>query len=167
MMAYLSQLWSTVSAPDKLTWDTIATSRSISAFNAFVSENLLRWQTNAGVTQAYPAAEVNSGLLPDDTAVDGVILASSGADGYAEIGATPDGAGASDAVAVVIFRADAAPTPLSWAKAVKILAVTPSTPWTYTDSPLVAGTYHYKIAYISDDGCISVLSAADNQAVVT
>lgn len=167
MMGYLSQLWNSVSAGDKATWDDLADASQISAFNAFVGHNLGRWQTNESPTQAYPAAEANTDLLPDSVGVDGVILASTGYEGYATLTGTPDSTGAADAVAVVILRDSAAPTAFDWAKCIKVMDVTPGAEWSYTDSPLDAATYHYKIAYISDDGAHSVLSAADNTAVVT
>jgi hypothetical protein len=67
----------------------------------------------------------------------------------------------------MLFRGAAAPTPLNWAQCVQILSVSPGDAWTFTDSPLDAGTYHYKIAYFGNDGVIGALSAADNTAVVT
>jgi len=167
MMKWLAQIWASISAPDQATWDDLAASREISAFNAMVGENLDRWQYNAGPTHTYPANETKGDLDPDSTLIDGVILATTGHEGYADGGATPDSFDAVCAIGVVLFRGSAAPTPLSWAKAIQIIPVTPGDAWTFTDSPLDAGTYHYKIAYFGDDGCISTLSAADNQAVVT
>ncbi len=167
MMAWLAQWWSTFTPTMKATWDTLAASKEISSFNAYVGENLDRWQYNAGPTKEYPAAEALSSLDADAIGIDGVILATTGAAGYADLSATPDTAGAVHATQVMIFRGDAAPTPFSWAKCIKIIEVTPGAEWTYTDSPLDPGTYHYKIAYSSVDGCVGALSAADNTAVVT
>lgn len=167
MMAWLATWWSSFSDPNKATWDALAASKEISSFNAFVGECLKRWQTNSGPTIEYPAAEANDTLDPDAFAVDGVILVTSGAAGYVDMSATPDSTGAADAKGVMIFRGDAAPTPFSWAKCIKIIEVTLGAEWTYTDSPLDAGTYHYKIAYFGDDGVIGALSAADNTGVVT
>lgn len=166
MMSYLSQLWNGVSAPDKLTWDDMAETKQISAFNAFVGENLDRWQLNTTPTQAFPAALANTDCLPDAVGVDGVVLASAGYAGYAYLYATPDSTGAADAVAAAIFRNSAAPTK-NWALCIAVIEVTPGSIWYYTDSPLDAATYHYKIAYLSDDGFSGSLSAADNTAVVT
>jgi hypothetical protein len=167
MMKWLSQWWSSLTAGNKATWDDLAEAAQISSFNAFVGHNLSRWQTNVGPTIEYPASEANDTLDPDAVGVDGVILATNGHEGYATGSATPDSTGAADAVGVVLFRGAAVPTPLSWASAVQILEVTPGDEWTFTDSPLDAGTYHYKIAYFGNDGAIGDLSAADNTAVVT
>lgn len=167
MMKWLSQIWASLGDPAKATWDDLAASANISAFNAMVGHNLARWQSNDGPTQDYPAAEANTSLNPDSVVVDGVILATTGHDGYATGSATPDTTDAMDSIAAVLFRGSAEPTPLNWAQAIQIIAVTPGSEWTFTDSPLDAGTYHYKIAYFSDDGVIGALSAADNTAVVT
>jgi hypothetical protein len=167
MMKWVAKSWADCSAGNKLTWDALAAAKNISAFNAMVSENLDRWQYNSSPTRAYPAAEILNTLDPDAIGDDGVILTTTGYAGYAAVGAKPDTTANADAIAAVLFRAAAAPTPISWATAVAILAVTPGTAWNYTDSPLDAATYHYKLAYFSVDGCISALSAADNTAVVT
>lgn len=167
MMSWISQRWNGLSAGNKATWDDMAETKQISAFNAFVGENLDRWQVNDTPTDAFPAAEANTDLLPDSVGVDGVILDTNGFAGYATLDATPDSTGAADAVAVAIFRGAAAPTPFSWAKCIAVIDCTPGAEWTYTDSPLDAGTYHYKIAYLSNDGVHGALSAADNTAVVT
>lgn len=167
MMKYLSQLWSSLSAGDKSSWDDLAAAGNYSAFNAYTGHNLSRWQSNKGPTSEYPAAEADTDLDADGVVIDGVILATSGHDGYATGSHKPDTNDASNAIAAILFRSSEAPTPLNWAMAVAIYPVTPGSEWTFTDSPLDAGTYHYKIALISDDGAIGALSAADNTAVVT
>jgi hypothetical protein len=146
MMKWLAKWWAGISAGDKSSWDTLAAARNISAFNSMVGENLDRWQYNTGPSEAYPAAEANNTLYPDGTVQNGVILASTGYVGYATLSATPDTLDAADAVGCILYRADAAPTPKSWAKAIAIFEVTIGTAWSYDDSPLDAGTYHYKIA---------------------
>ena len=167
MMSWISQRWNGLSAPNKATWDEMAEIKQISAFNAMVGENLDRWQQNDTPTDAFPAAEANTDLLPDDIGVDGAILVTNGHAGYATMSATPDSTGAADAVAVAIFRGAAAPTPFNWAQCIQVKDVTPGSEWTFTDSPLDAATYHYKIAYLSNDGVHGALSAADNTAIVT
>lgn len=167
MMAWLAANWANVSAPDKATWAAIAVARSVSQFNAYTGENLDRWQCNTTPGDMYPAEEVLTTLGVDIVADDGVILSATGHAGYAALTALPDTTANAHAVAVIIFRSSAAPTPISWANAIKIINVTPGTVWTYDDSPLDAATYHYKIAYMSEDGCVSALSAADDDAVVT
>lgn len=167
MMSFLSQRWNGLGAPAKASWDDMAVVKEISAFNAFVGENLDSWQVAKSPTDEFPAGEANTDLLPDEVGVDGVLLDANGFDGYATLDATPDSTGAAHAVAVAIFRHSAQPGAFNWAMCVKILDVTPGAEWNYTDSPLEAATYHYQIAYLSDDGCHGALSAADDTAVVS
>jgi hypothetical protein len=166
MMKYLSQLWSTIVVASGDSWETIANSRNISKFNAFVSENLQRWQANKAPTQDYPALEENDDLDCDGTANTGVILAAVGAAGYATLSATADGVDAAYAVGAIIYRGSAAPSGV-WSEAIAVIPITLALKWEYVDSPLVAGTYHYKIRYFSDDGAIGDVSVADVSAVVT
>lgn len=166
MMRWLSQLWSGLTAGNKATWDELAAARDISGFNAFVGENLARWQLNTGPTNEFPAAETKTALSPAG-GENGAILAATGHEGYASLSATPDGGDCVDAVGVILYRGDAIPTPKSWAKAIAIFAVTLNSEWSYDDTPLDAGTYHYKLAYFGNDGVIGDLSAADVEAVVT
>jgi len=167
MMKWLAQLWTSLSAPNKATWETLAESADISTFNAYVGHNLGRWQSNDGPTNEYPAAEAGTSLDPDSTLTEGVALVTVGHEGYATGSATPDSVDCLDAIGVMVFRGESAPSPLDWGSCIQILPVTPGVEWTFTDSPLEAGTYHYKIAYFSADGLIGDLSAADNDAVVT
>jgi hypothetical protein len=167
MMAWLSKRWTSVSAPDKASWEPIAESRSISEFNAFVSAALERWQANEGPSDDTPPDEVENACDPDAVGDGGVILAAVGAAGYATLTATPDNTAATQAIGCVLYRAAAAPTPQTWAKAIAVFDINPGEEWNYTDSPLDAATYHYKIAYFSNDGYLSILSAADVTAVVT
>lgn len=167
MMAWLSKHWYGMTAPDKLTWATIAESRSISNFNAYVSDALERWQSNDAPTDQYPATETETSLAPDGVGDGGVILAAVGEVGYATLTATPDNTDCSGAYGAVIYRHSAAPTPKTWAKAIAVVDAQSGSEIEFTDSPLDAATYHYKIAYFADDGAFGALSAADVTAVVT
>jgi len=166
MMKYLSQLWSTIVVASGASWETIANSRNISRFNAFVSENLQRWQANNSPTCSFPAAMVLDTLDPDSETIAGVIMSASGAAGYATLSGTPDSTGCGDAVGAIIYRGSAAPVGV-WSEAIGVFPVTPDTPFEFVDSPLPAGTYHYKIRYFSVDGCLGDASAGDVSAVVT
>ena len=166
MMKYLSQLWSTIVAASGASWETIANSRNISKFNAFVSENLQRWQANNSPTFSFPAAGFNTTLDPDDVSVDGAILSAVGAAGYATLSAKPDSDGCLHGVGAIVYRGSAAPSGV-WSEAIGIFAITPGTSFEFVDSPLPAGTYHYKIRFFSDDGVLGDCSAADVSAVVT
>jgi hypothetical protein len=160
MMSYLAQLWTSVTAPNKATWDTLAATKDISPFNAFVGENLARWQTNKGPTQGYPAAETDvPGAVTSNAAV--------GHAGYAVLSVVLPAAAAR--AGIIVYRDSAEITVPNWANAVAVLpASVDAGTQVYTDSPLVAGTYHYRTAAITDDGVIGTACAdAATNPVVT
>jgi hypothetical protein len=167
MHAWLAHRWTTYGAWNKATWQELATAKAITPLNAMVQENLNRWQINKGPTIDYPADEIEDTLDPDAIGDGGVILTADAFKGYALLYATPDNTAANDASVAVLYRAAAAPTPKNWRNAIAVLPVVPSIAWTYIDRKLAPGTYHYKLAYNSVDGCFGPLSAADAAAVVT
>ena len=67
MLGFLAAVWKAKTAPKWTGWSAAAIARMISEFNAFVSENLARWQLSKAPTQVYPAAEATTGS-PDTTA---------------------------------------------------------------------------------------------------
>ncbi len=166
MMSYLSKVWNGIASQDKATWNAIAESRNISAFNAFIGECLSRWQINKAPTRAYPAAESVSNLNIDSVEGGGVLLSAVAGDGFITVGSTPDTLDAFGAVGVALFRGAAAPTPMSWANCIGVFPVSPGVAWSMVDAPLSPGTYHYKAALFSSSGGFGALSAADVNATV-
>lgn len=158
MMSYLSKVWNGIASQDKATWNAIAESRNISAFNAFIGECLDRWQINKAPTRAYPAAEEATSLNIDSIQYDGDPLTAVAGDGFITIGSKPDGTDAADCVGVALFRGAAAPTPMSWANCIAVLPATKSVAWSFVDAPLAPGTYHYNAALFSADGKFGALS---------
>lgn len=159
MMAYASNRWASIPALDQASWEEGALALEISPFNLFVKTALDRWQlTEAPSDNATPGA--GGGDLVIGT------ITRTGNEGYATLGGTPNVTTAADAVGVVILRSTAEITAISWANAIAIIPVTPDEAWLYTDSPLAAGTYHYRFAYISAEGELGTADA-DDTAVVT
>jgi hypothetical protein len=157
MMQFLAQAWKLISGPNQATWDDLAETKAISPFNAYVSENLQRWQTNNGPTQAYPAAEASSGLtVSSHTYTPGV--------GYAQLSLTPSGA--TSIWGFVIYRDTATITAPGWPLAIAVIPADGANPVTYVDSPLEAGTYHYRAAVLNADGKVGTV-LADDTCVVT
>lgn len=157
MMSFLSQMWQGIAALDKATWDTLAETKAISAFNAYVSENLTRWQNFFSPTEAFPAAEASTPLTITTQTL-------TGAAGYATVELTPSGA--SDIWGLLIFRDTAEITAPSWANCIAVIEADGANPVTHVDSPLAAGTYHYRSAVINTDGVIGTVKT-DDTAVVT
>ena len=158
MMKYLAQIWASIGAVPKASWDDLAAAKNISPFNAFTGENLARWQSNDGPTHTYPAAEANTpGAVTTNVPT--------GHAGYATIAVLLPVA--ADRVGFILCRDTAEITVPGWHNA--ILAFpddgTAHTV-TVTDSPLEPATYHYRAAAFTDDGVIGTY-AADASAEVT
>ena len=157
MMGFLANQWYGLSVPNKATWDDAALARQISSFNQYASHNLDRWQTFAAPTKAFPAAEASTGLTVTTQTLTGDI-------GFATIQITPSGA--TSIWGLLIFRDDAAITAPSWANCIAVIEADGANPVTYVDSPLEAGTWHYRTAVFNVDGILGAVKA-DGSCVVT
>ena len=157
MMSFLAPLWNALGAGIKDDYDALALSRQISAFNAFIGENLSRWQIGKTPSQAYPAAEATAGALITSAAL-------SGHEGYATALVTP--AENANIWGVAVYRDTAEITAPSWANCVALIYCADDDPFTFTDSPLEAGTYHYRFSQFNLDGVEGTV-LADATVVVT
>jgi hypothetical protein len=154
---FLSSLWIEIAANTKLTWATIADPQQISNFNAYMQYNMDRWQNFFAPSQANPAAEASTPLTVTTQTL-------TGAAGYVSIAITPSGA--TNIWGLAIFRSTAEITTPSWANCIAVVEADGANAVTYIDSPLEAGTYHYRTAVINVDGIKGTVKA-DGTAVVT
>jgi hypothetical protein len=150
MMKFLAEEWAGLAALDKATYDTAAAARSISAYNQYISENLARWQMSQAPSQASPPAEASTPLTITTQTL-------TGGEGHITITLTPSGG--TDIWGLAIFRESAEITAPSWANCVAVVAADGTNSVTYTDSPLAAGTYHYRTAVINNDGILGAVHA--------
>ena len=157
MMSFLAQIWYGLSAPSKATWDDLATTKAISAFNAMVSENLQRWQQVKAPTSDFPAAEASVPLTI-------TTLTTTGGVGSVAVSITPSGA--TNIWGLILYRDTAEITSPSWENAVAVLEADAGNAVAYVDAPLDAGTYHYRAAAFNVDGILGTVKA-DQTAVVT
>jgi hypothetical protein len=157
MFAFLTAAWSALAAGAKSSWDELATATQISAFNAYVGSNLTRWQSFLAPTVAYPAAEASTPLTI-------TTMTCTGNAGYATVEITPSGS--TNLSAFAVFRDDAEITTPGWANCVAVVPADGADPVLFTDSPLTAGTYHYRVAALNDDGIMGTVKA-DATATVT
>lgn len=157
LFAFVAAFWDSLSAPNKATWATIADSLQITNFNAYVRENLNRWMNWQAPTEAYPAAEASTPLTV-------TTLTTTGGVGQVDISITPSGS--TDIWGMVILRDSAEITVPDWTKAVKVLVADGSNAVTWVDTPLAAGTWHYRAAVINTDGVLGTVKA-DQTATVT
>ena len=150
MLAFLGAHWAGLAAGVKDDYEEGALARAISAFNQFCSVNLARWQQNKPPSDAYPAAEAATPLTVST-------MTCTGHAGYATVELTPSGATAIGGY--VIYRDTAEITTPNWANAVAVIEADGANPVTFTDSPLAAGTYHYRAQAFCNDGTPGTVKA--------
>lgn len=150
MMGFLARAWASLGSTPQGTWAADAAAKAISAFNQFVSANLTSWQSFSGPTQSSPAAETSDPLTVTDQTL-------TGGHGQITIEVTPSGSTAIWGIA--IFRDTAEITATSWANCIAILDADGANPVTWVDSPLDAGTYHYRSAVFNVDGVLGTVHA--------
>lgn len=157
MMSFLAQRWVSITALSQATWDALAESKQISAFNAYASEVLSRWQNFNGPSDAYPAAEASTPLTVTTQTL-------TGGEASVSVSVTPSGATA--IAGVLIFRSTAEITAPNWDNCIAVIETNDANPVVFLDTPLEAGTYHYRTAAFNDDGIIGTVRA-DGTAVAT
>lgn len=150
MLKFLAQAWAALGASPKASWVADAAAKSISAFNEYCSANLGRWQGVDGPTQTNPAAEASTPLTVTTQTLTGGL-------GQVTVEVTPSGA--TDAWAIAIFRSTAEITVPNWTNCVAVVLADGANKVTYVDTPLVAGTYHYRTAVMNNDGVIGTVKA--------
>lgn len=157
MMGFLAQAWAALSTNSKATWQAAATALQLAPFHVYMKENLQRWQLFQSPTTDSPAAEASTPLTVSAHTF-------TGGQGFATLSLTPSGA--TSIWGFAIFRDTAAITAPNWNNCVAVIPADGANAVSYTDSPLAAGTYHYRACVINVDGVKGTV-LADDTAVVT
>lgn len=157
MMSFLSQAWTNLVAGEKDDYDEGALSKSISPFNEFLSQNMSAWQNSVTPSKNWPAEAASTPLTVTTQTLTGGV-------GMCTVQITPSGATA--IWGLLIFRSTAEITAPSWANCIAAMNANGANAVTYVDTPLAAGTYHYRTAVFNDDGILGTVKA-DATAVVT
>jgi len=157
MMKFLAKAWHGKVLPKWVGWTDAAASKMISTFNAFIGENLFRWQEFKGPTEVYPAAETANAITLTQVVTPG--------QGFATIVNTPSGAG--DNWGIAIFRDTAAITAPNWNLCVAVVTASGASAVSYTDSPLEPGTYYYRSVVFNTVGTLGTVCADSGAKVVT
>jgi hypothetical protein len=155
MMSFLAKQWTELTAGEQASYAEMAEAKSISAFNQFVSVNLTRWQNFDGPTKEYPAAEASTPLTVSDMTLTGGV-------GEITVQLTPSGSG--NIWGFVLCRDPAEITAPAWSNCIAVIEADAGNQVTHVDSPLDAGTYHYRAAVINDDGVMGSFIADDSEA---
>jgi len=154
MLGFLAQCWQSIDGGDQDSWDDLAEAKQISPFNAYASENLQRWQDFLGPPHAYPAAQSANSITTTQVLTGGV--------GQITIENTPSGAGSN--WGIVILRSAAEITTPDWTMVIAVLEANGTAKITHVDSPLTAGTYHYRSCVFNDDGTLGTFCVDDDEA---
>lgn len=142
---FLSQIWASIKVAVAADYLALADAQKISPFNAFIQVNLNRWRNGDGFTQAYPAAE---------TVTPGTITLGTPEGGQRNVVLTVTPSTATGLQGIAIFRDDEEITTINWNNCIHIIETDAINAVVWTDAPLNAGTYHYRAAFLSNDGLI-------------
>lgn len=151
MMKYLAQIWALGGPFTGGTWTAPALTDSVSAFNKFVGYNMRRWRNFIGITLDYPATDATTPPAIGTQTLTGAV-------GQITILVASNTGG--DSAGIAIFRSTSAIGTCNWDNCVAVIPnasrQTNADPVgeTYVDTPLAAGTYHYRTALLSPDGVI-------------
>jgi len=159
MMGFLSSDWTTISAADKATWQTVASRTNVSPFNAYQSENLKRWRMQKAPSVAYPAAE-------DDLQAFAPVCTAFGFTRYAIVN-TVYSTSARQNWGALIFHSTSGSPAATYSNliAIKICRAWPWDP--YTHSGLAPGTHYYKFYFFSLHGYSDSTATSASSCVVT
>jgi hypothetical protein len=134
MMKFLAQAWTDCTALEKASWDDLAKATSISAFNAYISDNMKRWRQMLAPSALTPPA--GTGTLQASGAASAV-------GGYRQAVITFPIAGVNDGWGIAIER-NTVDVYRGTLDAIVGAIPTPAAAATlFTDVGLTPGTYYY------------------------
>jgi len=146
MNRFLTTTWSSISAPDKATWSTLAEQRSTSNYHAYLSYNMRRWRNYLAPTAASPAVGT------DPPAMEGIwslFIGRECVDITIAYTSVPTSFG------VAIFHRLNVPPLGMQHEIIQVLATPDTAPRQvkYTwQQPVNPGNYYFQLRFFSDDG---------------
>jgi hypothetical protein len=149
MLKFLSQAWKDIGDSPQATWEDMAKIYNYLKFNAFIHENQMNWRENFAPSQEYPA---DRALTPAD--VSGLVATG----GVHNVSLAVTLAASTNVWGTAIYRDTEAITGASWDLLIAVIPYS-ATSFTYVDSPLAPGTYHYRAQTLSTDGKVGTLYA--------
>lgn len=156
MMKFLAREWAGLSSIIKSGYEALASANGFSPFNAYMRANMNRWVDSLVPSQAIDAAGSNTPATVS-------ALTLTGGSGNCNIAITLSTA--ANQWGVIVYRSPAAITVLDRSTAVAVIPVDGDSTLNYLDSGLEPGTYHYRVAAITDDGVLGTAIADDSEAV--
>lgn len=145
MFKFLSQNWAGLSGVEQATFDDLADSMAISAFNAYLRNNQARWKNF--YTPSKNLTVAGTGTVG---AWNGGTPAATG--GVASITIDWTLATLNDNWGMAIFRSATGTFTPSLSNCIACVLVDAAAAGQYVDTPLTAGTYYYDTKLFTDDG---------------
>jgi hypothetical protein len=145
IMKFLAQEWAGIGSTPKGTWDELAAAAQISAFNAYVQKNAMRFREFQAPAQTYPAPE--TGTLPT-----AVLTSATGGPSYIDLLITMTTL--ANAWGVMLFRSPTGTFTPSRANCIAVIPITAAATTVYTDSGLAAGEYFYDAKFFTTEGVL-------------
>jgi len=134
MMKFLAQAWKTCTAPEQAAWATAAKAATISNFNAYVAEGMLRWRQMSAPAASTPALETGSYQASG---------AATAAGGHAQVVLTFPVAAVNDGWGIAIERNTVDVYTGLLTSIVGVIRTPAAAAALFTDTGLTAGTYYY------------------------
>ena len=156
IFAFLSPQWASLSPAEQATWEPLAAKRNIAPCNAFQSLNTERFRDNWAPSKEYPAAAI---LAP--TSVPFTVLTAN----VRSITVNLFPAGGTPNWGFCIFRKLAAVPSADYWNAVAAIEANGFAQVTYLDTPLKAGTYHYRAIGFTVDGSFTATNNTPNATI--
>jgi hypothetical protein len=150
LFGFIAQAWYTLSTPNKATWDTLATGKEISPFNAYQAENLMNWQQTKPPSEAYPAARAGTAVVETTMGLTGGV-------GSVTVVLTPSAA--TNLWGHIIWRSATTIVTPTWENVIAVIPADGANAVTYTDTPLAAQVWHYRSAVFTVDGSLGTVKA--------
>jgi hypothetical protein len=145
MMRFLAQAWEGVGSTPQGSWEDRAAAGNYSPFNAFVSNNQSRWREFQAPGQTDPVAE--TGDLPVAT-----LDSATGGVHCMDIEYSVDTA--NDVWGMILFRSPTGTFDTSLSNAIRVIPVSGTGTFVYTDSGLDPGDYYYDARFFTTEGSL-------------
>lgn len=157
MWRFLSQNWAAIPQVDKDTWAALAASKSGQNFNAYMAKNQTDWKQFLTPEQTYPRSSTGT---PGTVTLNQTQGSVGQTNGILQLSVAADNWGA-----VIHRSATPAFTP-SVSNCVLVILANAASVFSWVDTPVAAGTWHYQIALFTDEG-IKDSYQAETTATVT
>ena len=157
LIKFLAQQWASIGDTPQSSWVEKAKQTNISPFNSYTGTNAFNWRNGLYPSKAYPAAR-------SSTAPGAPTLAATG--GQRQVSLSITAGSPAPTWGYSIHRSPTTITTTDWTNCVAVIPKSPSEPTQWIDTPLPAGTYHYKVVPFNEDGK-SGTASTDTSANVT